>query len=84
MANFFVKLINYFISGVGAAFSWLISLLPDTPFKAETVPGSVDLGYVTYVIPFPTMISHLALLLAAITIYYVIRVAARWLKVARD
>lgn len=84
MANFFIKLINYCISGAGAAILWVIGLLPDSPFSAPAgPPRSVDLGYVTWLIPFPTMIAHMLVLLGAIAIYYIIRVAARWVKVAR-
>lgn len=85
MANFFIRLINYFIVGVGASFSWVLSLLPNSPFGSPaTKPNAIDLGYVTWIIPFPTMISHLAVLIGAILGWYTIRVAARWLKVARD
>ena len=85
MANFFVGLINYFIAGVGVALSWVISLFPNSPFSTPAgPPGSVNLGYVTWVIPFPTMLSHMALLLSAIIVYYGIRVVARWVKIARD
>lgn len=84
MANFFVRLINYFISGVGSALSWVIGLFPDSPFEVTAVPSSIDIGFITYVIPFPTMISHMAILVSAIAIYYTWRIVARWLKVARN
>lgn len=84
MANFFIKLVNYLISGVGAALTWVIGLLPDSPFSSPAAPpGAVNLGYVTWLIPFPTMMAHMLVLLGAIAIYYIIRVAARWVKVAR-
>lgn len=84
MADFFVKLINYIIAGVGSAFAWVIGLLPDSPFSSPAgPPGVVDLGYVTWLLPFPTMMAHMLVLLGAIAIYYVIRVAARWIKIAR-
>lgn len=84
MADFFVKLINYFIAGAGQAILWVINLLPDSPWSDPArPPGSINLGYVTWLIPFPTMIQHFLLMLGAIAIYYVIRVAARWIKIAR-
>lgn len=85
MANFWIRLINYCIASVGSTLTWCISLLPESPFGSpETKPDSVDLGYITWIIPFPTMIGHLAVLIAAITVWYSIRIAARWLKVARE
>jgi len=85
MANFFVQLINYCISGAGAAILWVINLLPDSPWADPTSPpGSINLGYITWLLPFPTIIAHYAIFLGAIGIYYVIRVAARWVKVARS
>jgi hypothetical protein len=84
VANFFIRLINYFIAGVGSALTWLLELLPESPFSSPaTKPSSIDLGYVTWLIPFPTMIGHLAVLITAITVWYSVRVAARWLKVAK-
>lgn len=85
MANFFIRLINYVLSAIGAALTWVVDLFPESPFAdPASPPGSIDLGFVTWLIPFPTMILHLGLLLTAIGTYYLIRVAARWVKIARD
>lgn len=85
MANFFIRMINYIIAGIGEALTWLLNLLPDSPFSTPAAaPGSINLGYISWLIPFPTMIVHLVALLGAISIYYVVRVAARWIKVARS
>jgi len=84
VTNFFIRLLNYCIAGVGSALSWCLALLPESPFgNPASKPSSIDLGYVTWLIPFPTMLSHLAVLIGAITVWYSIRVAARWLKVAK-
>jgi len=62
-----------------------VSLLPDSPFAVPSKPpSSIDLGYVTWLIPFPTMIAHFLLLLAAIVTWYSYRVLARWIKAARS
>lgn len=85
MADFIIKIINYIIAGIGAALSWLLDLLPNSPFgNPAASPGSINLGYITWLIPFPTMFVHLLGLVGAISIYYVIRVAARWIKIARN
>lgn len=85
MANFFISLINYLIAGIGAVLKWVIDLFPDSPFSSPSAaPGSINLGYVTWVLDFPTWILHLAAMLTAIGVYYLIRVLARWVKVARQ
>lgn len=78
MGQFFIELLNLIIKGFGVVLQGLIALFPDSPFRtAPTVPGSVNLGYVTWLIDFPTMLGHLALLLAAVITYYAIRVVAQ-------
>ncbi|MCL6664559.1 hypothetical protein [Paenibacillus amylolyticus] len=85
MIDFIIKSLNYIIAGVGAAFTWLLNLLPNSPFATPAAPpNSVNLGWLTWFIPFPTMFLHLVAVVGAIAVYYVIRVAARWLKVARS
>lgn len=76
---------NWLLNCIADSLIWLINLLPDSPFQgSHAVPSSIDLGYVTWAIPFPTMIAHFALLLGAITTYYTLRIALRWVKAARD
>lgn len=85
MADFFVKLINYLIAGVGAALTWALALFPQTPFQEPVKPPDIiDLGYITWLLDFPTWLKHLSLLLIAIGGWYTIRVVARWIKLARD
>ncbi|MCY9543469.1 hypothetical protein [Paenibacillus alvei] len=80
-----VKFLNSIIKGVGAALTWVIGLLPDSPFQSPSQPpDSVNLGYVTWLIDFPTMIQHLTFVLGAIGIYYIVRVIGRWIKVSRS
>ncbi|MGE6579374.1 hypothetical protein ACQKFM_31260 [Paenibacillus xylanexedens] len=85
MIDFIIKACNYLIANIGFALTWLLELLPDSPFATPSAPpDSIDLGWLTWVIPFPTMFTHLAVMVAAIGIYYTIRVAARWIKIARN
>lgn len=84
IANFIVDIVNYLISGVGIVLGWLSFLFPKTPFKISTPPDSVNLGYITYFLPFPTMFLHAAVLCGAILTYYAIRVLARWIKMVRS
>lgn len=76
---------QWLIDGLAVVLGWIISILPDSPiseFNAET-PDNVVLGYITYFIPFPTMLLHFTAILSCIAIYYVYRVIARWLKLVR-
>lgn len=85
MIDFFVELINYLIEGIGIALGWVVSLFPDSPFgEPASPPSSVNLGWITWLIDFPTMIVHATALTGVILIYYAYRVAARWLKVVKE
>ncbi|MBY6269933.1 hypothetical protein [Parageobacillus thermoglucosidasius] len=81
-----IDFVNWLIAAFGAALGWLINLFPDSPFRGlkNDFPGGFDLGYVTWLIPFPTMLLHFGVFLAVLVIYYVVRVAARWLRVIRS
>lgn len=84
IANFIIDIINYLIVGVSTVLGWLSYLFPKTPFKATSAPDSVDLGHITYFLPFPTMLLHAAFLCVAILGYYGIRVLARWIKMVKN
>ena len=84
IANFIVDIINYLIVGVGTVLGWIAYLFPKTPFTTSSPPDSVNLGYITYFLPFPTMLLHATILCGAILAYYAIRVLARWIKMVRD
>lgn len=84
LADFIIMIINFLIAGVGVVLSWLAMLFPDSPFKEPSgAPESVNLGWVTWLIPFPTMITHLFLLCGAALVYYGIRVLSRWIKMTK-
>lgn len=84
IANFIVDIVNYLIVGVSTVLGWIAYLFPKTPFSAPDVPDSVNLGYITYFLPFPTMLLHALVLCGAILTYYAIRVLARWIKMVRS
>lgn len=77
--------INWIIDNLSGGITFLIGFLPQSPVSKWTndLPNNVLIGNITWFIPFPTMLGHFAFLLVAIGIYYIIRVVARWLKVAR-
>lgn len=85
MGDWIVELVNYLIVGIGIAIGWIINLFPDSPFSEPSAPpGTINLGWITWLIDFPTMIVHATALCGVIMIYYGIRVAARWIKVVKE
>lgn len=80
-----VDFINFLIRSVASFFSFVFSFLPDSPFLSlrGAVPQNVNISWLTWFIPFPSMILHFSLFLSALGVYYVVRVLARWLKLVR-
>lgn len=61
--------------------SWLVDLLPDSPFKAiEMSVFDSYLCYINYFVPIDFMISTFLLWLTAISTYYIYSVVLRWIK----
>ena len=61
--------------------SWLVDLLPDSPFKAiEMSVFDSYLFYINYFVPIDFMISTFLLWLTAISTYYIYSVVLRWIK----
>lgn len=80
-----VTIANWIIENLGLLLALIFAVLPNSPFSTPaSPPGSINLGWITWVFDFPTWIKHMAILLTAIYTWYGIRVLARWAKVARD
>lgn len=85
VGDFIITIINYLIVGVGTVLGWAVSIFPDSPFQgASTKPDMINLGWITWFIPFPTMFAHAMVLAGAVLTYYGIRVLARWIKMVRS
>lgn len=85
MGTFFINLINSIIKGLAVSITFIVGLFPESPFDGPaTPPDSINLGWITWILDFPTWIVHFSLLLTSIGIYYVVRIAARWLKAVRS
>jgi hypothetical protein len=82
----FVDFFNWVLGGLGEGLSWILGLLPRSPFAdwQQDPPEEINLGYITWFIPFPTMILHFGTYLVTIGIYYLYRIIARWLKLVRS
>jgi hypothetical protein len=84
--DLYIEFANWLLDGLNEGLTWITGLLPLSPFaKWRTNPPSeINLGFITWFIPFPTMIVHFGGFLVAIGFWYLYRVIARWLKVARS
>lgn len=80
------EIFNFVIETIGGLIQIVLQIFPDSPFKEMTpdTPDNVVLSYITWFIPFPTMAMHFAYFLTALALYYVVRIAARWLKLIRS
>lgn len=76
--------LNAIINGIGSVLMFFIDFLPTSPFlyMENIVIESELLGYVNYLFPVSTMVSHLQIFVVAVGLYYLYRVVLRWLKVA--
>ncbi|MGG3781577.1 hypothetical protein [Schinkia azotoformans] len=85
MGAFFISLINSLIKGLAVAIGAIFFLFPNSPFgNPAEPPETINLGWITWVLDFPTWLVHLTALTGAIGTYYLVRVAARWLKAVRS
>lgn len=85
MGGFWTGLLQWIINALGAALIWVIDWFPPSPFGSPTTPpDAVNLGWVTWLLDFPTWIAHLTTILSCFITYYGIKVAARWLKMVRN
>lgn len=75
-----IRWINIIIEKAADAIQFLLLLLPDSPFIYIMNLESEWLGYINYFFPVCGAIAHLELFVLAVAIYYVIRIALRWVK----
>jgi hypothetical protein len=80
--NWIIGATNIVIKGLGQTLQMIFYFFPDSPFAVPVLPpGTINLGYITWLIPVGLMIEHLLALLTAILVFYAIRIVARWVKV---
>lgn len=79
-------IINFLIDKIGGALTWILQLLPDSPFTifedASFLPDWVT--WSALFIPWPGMLSVATAYIAAVTVYYSLRIALRWFKAVGD
>jgi len=74
--------LNKVIALVGLALVALISILPETPFSTAVSIDSQWLSVINWLFPVPSAILHASLFCTACLVYYGIRVAMKWCKLA--
>lgn len=85
MTSVIADAVNAFFQGLVDTVNFLISWMPDSPFREplETMRSSIGsdmLGYLNYFLPISEFIAVLVVWVAAIAIYYAVSIVLRWLK----
>lgn len=76
-----IGFINAIIKSLGYVLSLIVAILPSSPFQAIDNSSVTDyLGFLAWVIPFPTIISILQLWVTAIGVFYLQMIVLRWIK----
>lgn len=79
--SFIANLINSIIGLFGSAATALLLLLPDSPFNWNLAGASNLTKWIFWLIPIPGMLTLMSSYVTAVSLYYVGRVALRWIKV---
>lgn len=78
--NFVAPIINFIIDLLVDIITFITGLLPQTPFNFQPVEWGVFGHAVGYFIPVGDMITHLALILTAVGLWYVVRWLLRLIR----
>lgn len=81
MANFIIEMINLIILALGTVLSWILGILPDSPFQTIS---NADVGEfmaaINWLIPISSMLAILQAWVIAIIGYYIVMLIMRWIK----
>jgi hypothetical protein len=80
--SLFTQFIQSIINMFGGAIGALLLLLPTSPFTWDLSGASSLTVWLFWLFPIPGMITSIGAYVSAVALYYVIRVALRWIKVA--
>ncbi|MCL1842791.1 MAG: hypothetical protein FWF79_03180 [Defluviitaleaceae bacterium] len=80
-----VGLVNAVISAIGA-FGRFIGLLPASPFQniGTLIPPNPAMDIILWILPITQMLVLVQLWLAAIGMYYLVKVPLRWVRVVKS
>lgn len=80
LGNVVVNILNWLISVIGNIISALLNVLPNSPFSFNFSFDNKFLKAMNFVFPIQSAISHLTVYVMSVLIYYIFRVAMRWIK----
>lgn len=76
-----MDIINNLGSTLQQALRWVVSLLPDSPFKIlDSSPIQPYLAFMNWLLPFNFVVTTLETWLVAVAAYYCWSVLLRWVK----
>ena len=81
LLNLLIKLINFVILAIGNFISFVVGLLPDSPFQVLDSMNFEFLDSLNWVIPISFMLTFLSYWIVGIGLYYLISIPLRWVKV---
>ncbi len=88
MQSWLIGSLNAIIKAFGVSLTALISLLPNSPFAVDgSIMSRIDpdtIAYINWIIPTALIFTTLIAWVAAIAIWYAIRIGLRWIKAASD
>lgn len=67
---------------IGAAIAGLLALLPSSPFAWNLDGTSTALTWLFWLVPIPAMVTSINAYVTAVALYYAIRIALKWIKIA--
>lgn len=79
--SFITTLINSILGLFGSAATALLLLLPDSPFQWNLDGSSALLTWIFWLVPVSGIATMMSSYVVSVALYYVIRVALRWIKV---
>lgn len=81
MGNILVKFCNFVIKSIGNSITWVLNLLPQSPFHyIDNSPIAKFIKGLNWVIPIDSIIAIGEAWLVAIGIFYLYQVLMRWVK----
>lgn len=75
-----ISAVNTVISAVGSCLVAILALLPSSPFTWDLSQSNDFIKAICWVFPVASAIDHLTTYVAAVAVYYAIRVVLRWVK----
>lgn len=72
---------DWILQNINAILSWVVALLPDSPFaEIDSTPIKDIMAYINWIVPVDRIIQLTAAWLVCVTVYYVYMVILRWAK----